>query len=241
MASKLNLGGREISAKSTQRPFSAVYPCTNSPHQRRWSEDFNNTMSSAVITVRKSKKEPKPPQRSTSLQRPHIKAYCSSKRYSCPALGILSPPNSSSPPPAVQTSSITGPDPSGWKIRPKSGNTSSQSARLSLQIPISEKIQSCQSSNQTKHSKLPRRRYSDSWAFLRCLGAPLHVTSEELSAVNLHHINNLSDTDDVFCEKPTKEAPPVPVKTEMARQIAQLIAFSQELSMSNEDDPIRKF
>lgn len=51
---------------------------------------------------------------------------------------------------------------------------------------------------------------------------------------------NVSEPDDVFEEKVKeniKEPPPVPIKSEMARQVAQLIAFSRELSLETEPKP----
>lgn len=255
----------QIRQDSMQRPLSAVYPSSESSHQRRWSVDSTKPTSSAVIIVKKTKKEPEPPQRSVSLLRPQTGSHCSTKRHSCPTSGILSSLSqchsssssisSCSSPTPVQTSMITGPDPLGWKVRHKFVDTSSRArtARLSLQIPLPAvfpEVKSCPSSissdpSGAKASKQSRRRYSDSSAFLQSLEAPLPVlTIKELSDVQLRSTKRTSDSDDVFCDgkadkiKPTKTPPPVPVKTPMARQIAQLIAFSQQLSVGANDEPI---
>lgn len=135
-----------------ERPLSTV--CTSNgtqrSHQRRWSADFCRCGASPGITVRKNKKEPQPPQRGVSLSQPNTASHPSTKRYSCPPLGVCSSPSrlsasssasstsSCSSPPPVQTSVITGPDPLGWKLRPPSSSTSprARANRLSLQIPL---------------------------------------------------------------------------------------------------------
>lgn len=233
---------------SNHRPLSADYPCSETYLQR--SADFSKSSTSAVITVKKSTKEPEPPRRTVSLPRPQA-ANPTSKRYSCPAFGITtqklyqfcSLSASSSPPPLIQTSSITGPDPLGWKVRHKIGNTTSRSRteRLSLQIPLLDafpETKSQQSSNSSISGcpKPSRRHNSDSLAFLRSSGTTMPVTMEELSTFKLRRANSISNPD-VFeenvekTEQNIKEPPPVPIKSEMARQVAELIAFSRELSI----------
>lgn len=213
-------------------------------------ERLSDSSSSAVIVVKKSKKEPDPPRRSVSLLGPQP-TKPSSKRYSCPALGMTAqnPSSSSSTfsfsPPLVRTSTITGPDPLGWKVRhkPRTGaGSQARAGRLSLQIPLSDvlpegKSQLSPNSDFSSHPKPFRRYNSDSLAFLRSSGTVLPVTLEELSTVELRRAFRASDPDDVFeedvktTERNIKQPPPVPIKSEMARQVAQLIAFSRELSI----------
>lgn len=235
-------------------------------HQRRWSADFCQCGTSPVITVRKNRKEPLPPQRGVSLLRPHSASQYASKRYSCPPLGIRSSLSSSSSssstsscssPPPVPTSVITGHDPLGWKLRPKSSSTSPRARmnRLSLQIPLpviihepeSSPAANAQSDNTANpdpspktrrplRPKPPSRRHSDSSALLRSLAPPLPVvTLEELCTVHLRAVTLLDESDDVFNEKVVRVAsrarkipPPVPNKTSTARQIAQLMAHSHQ-------------
>ncbi|KAK1881743.1 Bone morphogenetic protein 4 [Dissostichus eleginoides] len=167
-----------------------------------------------------------------------------------------SPPSSnssscSSPPPAVQTSAITGHDPLGWKLRPKSSSssTSPRANRLSLQIPlpvIHHEIPASNSpltpdpSTKTRPPLQPKptqRRHSDSSALLK--KSHPFVTLEELRDVHLAPVLARDESDDVFRDggeeeeeeevKATgKEPPPVPEKTVMARQIAQLMARSHQ-------------
>lgn len=253
------------SQEPREHPFSAVITSNGATHshQRRWSGEFCKSMTSPVITVKKNKKEPQPPQREVSLLRPHAASHHSCKRYSCPPMGAFSSASSSSAssstsscssPPPVQTSVITGPDPLGWKLRTKSSSTSRQARtnRLSLQIPLpvispepkSNSAPNSQSdtpnpglSPETKPPPKPsRRRHSDSSAFLRSLPTPQPtLTVEELCAVKLRPLTLLDESDDVFSEeevnvmtKPRKIPPPVPEKTFMARQIAQLMAHSRQ-------------
>lgn len=249
-------------------------------HQRRWSADICRCETSPIIVVRKNKKEPQPPQRSISLLQPNTEAHPSFKRYSCPPVGVFGSPShlsstssssstcSCSSPPPVQTSVITGHDPRGWKLRPRSSCTSprTRTNRLSLQIPLpvispeskSRSAPTSQSDNTpipdpSPQSKPPlgpkpsRRRHSDSSAFLRSLETPLPlVTLEELCAVHLRQITLSDESDDVFSAgneeqvkrttRPRKIPPPVPRKTSMARQTAQLIAHSRKHCTSNEDN-----
>ncbi|XP_035521027.1 uncharacterized protein LOC118330551 [Morone saxatilis] len=258
------------SQEPRERPFSVVSFSNGTPrsHQRRWSADFSRCATSPVIIVRKNKKEPQPPQRSVSLLRPNSASHPSFKRYSCPPIGVSPRYRSSSSsssstcscssPPPVQTSVITGPDPLGWKLRPKSSSTSprARANRLSLQIPLpvifpdpnaspglypqSDNAPNPDPSPKTKPPLRPkpsRRRHSDSSTFLRSfLPSVPAVTLEELCAVHLRTVS-LSD-DDVFSGGSEKEAkattrprkipPPVAEKTAMARQIAQLIAHSRQ-------------
>ncbi|XP_026171400.1 uncharacterized protein LOC113135520 [Mastacembelus armatus] len=211
---------RSLSTVSTSRVIAYS-------HQRRWSADFSRFETSSVITVRKTKQEPQPPQRDITL--------------SCSSL------------PTVKTSVITGHDPLGWKLRPKSSSTSpgARAKRLSLQIPLPIIFQEPKSNPAPENTPKPepltkskppvkpkpsRRCYSDSSAFLRTLVTPGPVvTLEELCAVHLCPVNHSDELDDVFTEGdkqettvPRKIPPPVPEKTAMARQIAQLIAHSHQ-------------
>ncbi|XP_022075266.2 uncharacterized protein LOC110969491 [Acanthochromis polyacanthus] len=244
-----------------QRPLSTISISDVTPpsHQRRWSADFCTCGNSTGIIVRKKKKKPKPPQRCLALCQPHTTSQTSVKRYSCPPLGTFTSPGQSSPsssssssttsscssPPPTQTSVITGHDPRGWKVHPKSSSTSSQlrANRLSLQISIPVNSVPNTPNNpdpSTKPALRPKpfhRHHSDSSAFLRFLESPRSVvTAEELCAVRLRHVT-LSD-DDVFTKgaqekdkvttQPRKIPPPVPEKTALARQIAQLISRSRQ-------------
>ncbi|TDG98378.1 hypothetical protein EPR50_G00217330 [Perca flavescens] len=128
--------------------------------------------------------------------------------------------------------------------------------RLSLQIPLpvidNEPESSPPANSQSVNAALPdpsptteprvrakphRRHHSDSSAFIRSLASPLPVvTLEEISAVRLRPAGLLDEPDDVFGggdeeevkvnARPHKIAPPVPEKTAVARQIAQLMAHS---------------
>lgn len=268
------------SQEPRERPFSTVSASSVAPrsHQRRWSADFCKCGTSPVILVSKNKKEPRPPQRGVSLIQPNTTSHPSVKRYSCPPIGICPSPShpyssssssstsSCSSPPPVQTSVITGPDPLGWKLRPKSSSTSRRANRLSLQIPLpvifpdpkTSPAPSSQLDNalnpdpspKTKppcRPKLSRRHHSDSTAFLRSLVTPLPVvTLDELHAVRLHAVTLSDESDDVFSggseqkvratPRPHKIAPPVPEKTSMARQKAQLIAHSHQRCKTNEEN-----
>ncbi|XP_008436182.1 uncharacterized protein LOC103482049 [Poecilia reticulata] len=223
-------------------------------HQRRWSVDFCKCQTPPVITVRKNKKEPDPPQRTASLLRLETSSHSSFKRYSCPTIGIFSSTSSSSStssccsPTSVPTSVIIGPDPLGWKIQPKSRSNSSQNRtkRLSLQIPLptlpTPRSPNPEPSSQTKPALRPkpsRRHHSESSAFLKSLGKTLPVlTLEQLHAVHLRRVSLSDESDDVFDEpgqsqgrvtaSPRKIPPPVPEKTAMVRKIAQLIACSRQ-------------
>ncbi|CAN9508927.1 unnamed protein product [Ophioblennius macclurei] len=221
-------------------------------HRRSWSIDLSKRRTSEGIVVTKNKKEPQPPERGVSLLQPD--AATSKKRYSCPPMGTSpchsssSSTSSCSSPPPVKTSVITGHDPLGWKLRPKSGAASSKSRsnRLSLQIAIP----TVPSPDPTKHKVSPtikpalgpkphRRRHSDTSALIRSLEAPMFaVTLEDLRATQLHPVALSEESDDVFVEtsedgrratdRPRKVPPTVPEKTAMARQIAQLIACSRQ-------------
>ncbi|KAM7371172.1 hypothetical protein PAMP_010663 [Pampus punctatissimus] len=233
-------------------------------HQRRWSADLCRCGTSPVIIVKKSLKEPQPPQRGVSLLRPDATSRSSTKRYSCPPIGIFRSPthssssssstSSCSSPPPIKTSVITGPDPLGWKLHPKTSSASpkARANRLSLQIPLPITFPDFKSSpapnlspasqpdptskiKPTLRPELIRRHHSESSAFLRSLVSPPPVvTMEELCGVQLRPVTNLDESDDVFSEekqkdkkvitRPRKTPPPVAEKTEMARRIAQLIA-----------------
>ncbi|KAG8008972.1 hypothetical protein GBF38_011540 [Nibea albiflora] len=262
------------------RPLSTVHTPSVAPHshQRRWSVDDDKCGTSPVIIVKKNKKEPQPPHRRASLHRSNSTSDTSFKRYSCPAMGVFSSPRHSSSssscstcscssPPPVPTFVITGHDPLGWKLRPKSSSSSprARANRLSLQIPLpviapdpkSSPVPNSQSDNtpnpepspRTKpplRPKPPRRRHSDSSAFLTSLASPQPVvTREDLCATRLHRVT-LSD--EVFSggneekvkvnTRPRKTPPAVPEKTFMARQIAQLIAYSRQHCKTNDEQHI---
>ncbi|KAM9424315.1 uncharacterized protein KZ484_023782 isoform 1-T2 [Pholidichthys leucotaenia] len=203
-----------------------------------------------VIVVEKKMKEPCPPQRGASVLQPHT----ASKRYSCPTFGINPSSFSSSTnlsrssPPPIQTSVITGRDPLGWKLWPvsRSGN------RLSLQIPLpvipASNSLAPDLSPKPKPpptSKPSRRCHSDSTARPQHHGMPQPaLTLEELCNVRLQPLSLSDELDDVFREdrpeedSPTscKRPPPVPEKTTMARQVAQLIASSHQLCRSEKSN-----
>ncbi|KAK9530735.1 hypothetical protein VZT92_012222 [Zoarces viviparus] len=250
------------SQEPRERPSSTVSVSNVTPrcHQRRWSHDFGKCGTSPVITVRKDKKEPQPPLRGVSVLRPHAAPHLSLKRYSCPPFGVFGSSSSSSSsstsscssPPPVQTSVITGRDPLGWKLRPKSSSTSprARTNRLSLQIPlpvvlpepepspaINSRSVDAANPDPPVRPKPPRRRHSDSSAFLRSLETPLPVvTLEELRDVHLSPLTLLDESDDVFAggdeegagvtARPRKIPPPVPEKTSVARQIAKLMTHA---------------
>ncbi|XP_053706550.1 uncharacterized protein LOC128750199 [Synchiropus splendidus] len=219
-------------------------------HHRSMSADFCRRSSTSVITVRKRMKEPQPPPRRASLVNNLLTSHPTSKRYSCPPIGIChalsssssSSSSSCSSPPPVQTCTITGHDPLGWKLRPKS--SCPRSNRLSLQIPLPVPDQAstrCMATSQSEPLTQPKplRRYnSDSSALLRCTAMPLPVkTVDEFHQVGLRPVARLNHYDDVFSSKKEDEnpgiavrakvakvPPQVPYKSPMARHIAQLMA-----------------
>ncbi|XP_061562324.1 uncharacterized protein LOC133418029 [Phycodurus eques] len=229
---------------------------TSCSHQRRWSSDCCHSNSSPVIIVKKNVGEPQPPQRGASLLRCHPPSPCPRQRYSSPITGIdstthLSTSSSSSCSSPVRTSVITGHDPLGWKLRPKSSTSSNRAHtnRLSLQMPIPVTIPDPNFllSNTSATSPLDpirktkthfefkpsRRHHSDSSAFL---GSMPVVTLEELRDVHLRSAVRSDERDDVFCEEkatpqPHKKPPAVPEKSPLARKIAQLIAHSWQHQM----------
>ncbi|XP_028989230.1 uncharacterized protein LOC114845418 isoform X2 [Betta splendens] len=164
--------------------------------------------------------------------------------------------SSCSSPPPVPTSVITGRDPLGWKLHPKPGSPSprARAKRLSLQSPLpvfcpdpkpspapgsrSHGTPTADPSVQTRPPlplDPPRRRHSDSSAFRGpppAFAAPA-VTLEDLCAVRLRPTPPPEGPDDVFSDategqgKPRRTPPPVPGKSFMARQVAQLIAQSR--------------
>ncbi|XP_056901354.1 uncharacterized protein LOC130532639 isoform X1 [Takifugu flavidus] len=244
-----------------------VSPCSNQP----WcSAEFLKCGPSPTITVRKNKKQPQPPRRSTSLTQPTSKPCPIFKRYSCPPIGIgrstsrlyshsssssSSSTSSCSSPLPVPTSLITGPDPLGWKLRPKS--RSRHVSRLSLQIPLpviapDPSARASANSQHTQYSKPTvkpfHRRHSDSSALLTSLATQNPaVTLEALRALHLRPVTVPYETDDVFREvkgsggkvkqskQPRKIPPPVPKKTLMARRKAKMIALSQRSAKANEE------
>ncbi|XP_069563626.1 mediator of DNA damage checkpoint protein 1-like [Brachyistius frenatus] len=237
-------------------PLSTVSTSNVPPrsHQRRWSVDYCRRVTSPVITVKKTKKQPQPPQRSVSLLRPNPASHPYSKRFSCPPIGSLTSPGQSpssssssatsscSSPPPVPTSVITGHDPLGWKLRPKSHSTSARTRtnRLSLQIPLPA-VPAPSPDPKPALKPKPSRRHSDSSAFLPSLANPLPVvTIEELCAMHFRPFKLSDDSEDVFSEgapeeeeeraaaHPSKIPPPVAGKTAMTRQMAQLITCSRQ-------------
>lgn len=233
-----------------------VSPCSPEP---RWSAGFLKDGASPIITVRKSKKQPKPPQRSTSLTQPASTPHHIIKRYSHP-IGICrftrrlcsssssSSGSSCSSPPPIPTFVITGPDPLGWKMRPKS--RSRRACRLSLQIPLPV-IAPAAKSQITQNSKPPippkafHRCHSDSSALVTSLAIqnPAEIL-EELRALQLRPAT-LPCEADVFREakgdseanvskRSCKIPPPVPIKTMMAKQKAKMIGLSQRGTKSKE-------
>ncbi|XP_060951119.1 uncharacterized protein LOC133027954 isoform X2 [Limanda limanda] len=250
-------------ARELPMPSDSTSRATPTSHQRRWSADLSKCGSPHVITVRKNKKEPQPPQRRTSLSKPPAASDNLTRRYSCPHTRILSSTSSSSSssttsscssPPPIQTSAITGNDPLGWRLRPKSSLTTTQARanRLSLQIPLPVVLPDCKSRpvpnstpdnslNQVRSPKIKpplgakpsRRRHSDSSAFLRSPASPQPlVTLEVLCSVRLRRVAHSDESDDVFSEvespvTPQRKIPPaVPEKTFTARQMARRIAHS---------------
>ncbi|XP_076025712.1 uncharacterized protein LOC143015571 isoform X2 [Genypterus blacodes] len=134
---------RERLGSETARCPSSASNMTPPSHLRRWSADFCKFRASP-IAVKKEKTGPQPPQREAS-----------SKRHSCPPNELLgsrihpshssssssssscSSPSSPSP---VPTSVITGPDPLGWRMRPRSPSyiPRASAARLSLPVAFPE-------------------------------------------------------------------------------------------------------
>ncbi|XP_034050292.1 uncharacterized protein LOC117531330 [Thalassophryne amazonica] len=181
-------------------------------------------MCGSSITNSVTKMEPEAPLRHMPSHQHIISPV---KRHSCPSNGFPSsqPPSISSPccsPPSVRTAAIIGPDPLGWKMRPKSSSASrrDQSARLSLQLPLPVSIPALKPSPAptsspshqpdpipknvpTPRPKAQRRHHSDSKAFLRSLATALPVvTLDDLCAVKLRSLPH-SDlgSDGVFSEE----------------------------------------
>ncbi|XP_017295093.1 uncharacterized protein LOC108249934 [Kryptolebias marmoratus] len=233
-----------------QKKGPSTTPCNlTRTHHQRWTIDLGEFRTTPVITVKKILKEPQPPQRSISLLRLQPISQSSFKRYSCPPIRASPSTITSfcSLPSSVPTSSIMGHDPLGWKLQPKSSSGLSReyAKRLSLQIPLpvvqTPSSPSPEPSSKPKPALRPkpsRRRYSEPSAFLRSLGKALPVvTPEELCTVLLRPVTLSDEPDDVFDEvtqeqgggtgPPHKMPPPVPEKTAIARQLAQLIASSR--------------
>lgn len=245
------------------RGRSGVSPCSPQP---QWSAGFSKGGASPTITVKKSMKQPQPPQRSTSLTQPTSAPHHIFKRYSCPPIGICrsasrpcsssssssSSRSSCSSPPPVPMSVITGPDPFGWKMRPKS--RCRHVNRLSLQIPLpvippDPSARPPTSSEHPQSTKPPvppiasRRRHSDSSAFPTPLATQNQaVILKELSALQLQPLTLPQEADGVFREangggskQRCKIPPPVPNKTMIARQKAKIIALSQQSTKAKEE------
>ncbi|XP_051926504.1 uncharacterized protein LOC127603865 [Hippocampus zosterae] len=198
---------------------------TSCSHRRRWSTDCCPSNASPIIMLKKSQ------------------SRCPRQRYSSPINGIGSatqlPTSESSS--HVRTSVITGRDPLGWKLRPKSSISSKRAHahRLSLQTPLPviipdpDLVLSDRPPPDPRQKTPPRfkgkqfrRHHSDSSAFL---GSTPAVTLEELREVRLRP----SQADDVFSEahggekaSSRKTPPAVPEKSPLTRKIAQLIAHS---------------
>lgn len=250
-------------ASSTQMPGS---------HPQRWSADFSGQCPASVIVVKKKRMKPKPPQRSVSLPQPASTSRPAFKRYSWtptrprrPSSYCYSSSSSSSlssscscsslsPLPAVPTSAITGADPQGWKLLPKSSSASKRNKRLSLQIPLPQPDTGLPSGSLVSdrpplRAEAPhRRRHSDSSAFLGCRAVMPAVTPDELNAVRLSLTAPPQGLDDVFqeeiagmlCVAPPprwqKIAPAVAEKTPAARQRAKLIARSNQSCTAAEEN-----
>lgn len=255
-----------LALRNRAQPPASSTPMPGSQGQR-WSADFSGPCPSSVIVVKKKRMRPKPPQRSVSLPQPASTSRPAFKRYSWtptrprrPSNCLYSSSSSSSlssscscsslsPLPAVPTSVITGPDPQGWKLQPKSSSASRRTKRLSLQIPL-QLVLPQPETNPTSGSLITetpplrveaphRRRYSDSSAFLGCRAVLMPaVTRDELNAARLSLTAPPHELDDVFQEGTAgtlrvaspprwqKIAPAVAEKTPEARQKAKLIAGS---------------
>ncbi|XP_061665890.1 uncharacterized protein LOC133495358 [Syngnathoides biaculeatus] len=238
--------GLVISDKQEVGRQSGRTTSTSSSHQRRWSSDCCYSNSSTVIIIKKNVSEPQPPQRGSSLLRSHPPSRCPRQRYSSPIIGtdhtshVSTSSSSSWSSSPVRTALITGHDPLGWKLRPKSGTYSNRAhiKRLSLPLPVTIPDPNFLLSNKSPTTSLDpvrktkthyqnkptRRHHSDSSAFL---GSMPMVTLEELRGVHLRS----NKPDDIFCEEKTsprqhKKPPAVPEKSPLARKIAQLIAHS---------------
>ncbi|XP_034564195.1 uncharacterized protein LOC117830263 [Notolabrus celidotus] len=228
-------------------------PPSDVTQQRRPAEICKSEKSrDLIVGKKKKKKEPQPPQRRVSLLQPHTELHSSTKRYSCPTFN--SSPTSSIPshfsPTFVQTSVITGHDPLGWKLRPKSSSTTlkARTNRLSLQIPLPVIFPDPKSSptlniQSDTHNPDPTskatavRSYSVSSDFLSPR-TPGPVTLEDLLDVHLCHVSISDESEDVFINESEKEVkttarlckspPPVPEKSSMAREVARQIASSRQ-------------
>ncbi|XP_013882610.1 uncharacterized protein LOC106531325 [Austrofundulus limnaeus] len=226
--------------KEGSSPAGCVWTRT---HQRRWTVDFSQHKTLTVIIVEKTMKKPQPPQRDTSLLRPQPVPPPSFKRSSCPSAKTFSPSSTAATcfsPPSLPTSIITGHDPLGWKLQPKSRE---RTKRLSLQTPLPEvQTPSCPnpetSSRPAFRPKPPRRRHSEPTAFLKSLKALPVLNPEELRSVLLRPVTLSDEPDDVFDQGTGQQGsgsaplhkipPPVPEKTATARRRAHLIASSQQ-------------
>lgn len=231
------------------------------PHQLRWSAEFSKLGASPIIVVRKGRRQPQPPQRSSSLTHPATPPRFVFKRYSCPPIGSCrsasrlrlssssSSASSCSSPPPVPTSVITGPDPRGWKLRPHP--RSRRVSRLSLQIPLPVVSPDpgsgpARDPDPAVGTEPPRRRHSEPSA---SLASPVTrdpaVTLEALRALRLKPVGLPRERNDVFREaevggaaeasgRPRRIPPPVPKKTLMARRKARMIALSQQSTKAND-------
>nr|XP_043898870.1 uncharacterized protein LOC122780128 isoform X1 [Solea senegalensis] len=227
-------GGQTRSQDQRERSLLTVSSAGVTPrcHQRRWSADLSQCGTSSVIIVKKNRKEPQPPERRSSLCDPHSVSHSSFKCYSRPPVTFIldhssssssSTTSSCSSPPPIQTSTITGPDPLGWKLRLRTTSQSDNAPNPAGKSKPPVRV------------KPPCRRHSDPSAFLRSL----HQL-EELHAVRLRPVSHPEEFVNVFGDgneeatnRRRKTPPAVPEKTAMARQIAQLIALSLQRSTNS--------
>ncbi|XP_068162140.1 NHS-like protein 2 [Antennarius striatus] len=264
-SNQVNLREQKMVSKESpehdQEPRDYPHVAATHCHQRQWSADLCRPGSSHFIIVRKNKKEPRPPQRGVSLRKtsaePSHPCTGTFGRPCHPHSSSSSPSSSStsscSSPPYVQTSVITGHDPPGWRWRTKTDPRGVCDKRLSLQIPLpvispdpkrSPGDNSCDPDllhkTRTPLKPIPSHRpHSDSSAFLRSLATPLPVvTADELCAVRLRSFTLSDVSDDVFGrgdEEEVRLPPPVPEKTSVAKQTAQLIAHSHQHGKTDEE------
>ncbi|CAJ1081196.1 uncharacterized protein LOC117830263 [Xyrichtys novacula] len=264
IANKISPGNiitqRQEHTESVSLPSDVLPPLP----QQRWSADLGKSDKTRRISIVEKKKEPHS-QHGRSLPPPHSAVHSSLKRYSCPTIKVFSfptrtssssPSTQSCPPTPVQTSVITGHDPLGWKLQPKSSSTScrARSKRLSLQIPLPvifpepksspalnfhpDKTQSPDSLVKAKPPlrPKPRRYHSESSPLLSSLSPGPVVTLKDLLAVHQNPVSISDGSDAVFSDEEEemtvtgqqcKLPPPVPEKTDMTREIARQIARSR--------------
>lgn len=239
-----------------QLSFVSMEPPLSLSWGRKWSNHSHLNEAHLLTNL-----EQHPIQKSNSC--PSI-VICNSQRQPYSSSSSTSTSSSSSPPP-IRTSAITGPDPHGWRLRPKSSSAYRHTKRLSLQIPlpvIAPDPKSRPATNPQRDNDLnpdrslkrkpplgpksSRRRHSDSSTFLTSLISPqVEVTVDELRALHLRRVTLPDESDDVFgrankeelkvTTRPRKIPPPVPEKTPSTRKKAQLIAHSHQSCWVNEE------